>query len=155
MDNDSFSYLDVCGEDIIIRKDDKYYKLLSDDLEEISYNISVNRYDFYNDHSEYSIVPSNRFGNLKITTVSSKDIPILSYDKKMPDGIEITNEIDRMIITNNREEVIYVILDKFLDKRVYEVNDIRYINFNGLSGKYTIYIKVNDKIYKTDYFIEV
>ena len=37
----------------------------------------------------------------------------------------------------------------------YGINNVKYINFNGLSGKYTIYIKVNDKIYKTDYFIEV
>ncbi|MGM9881785.1 MAG: aryl-sulfate sulfotransferase [Bacilli bacterium] len=154
-DNDSFSYLGICDEDIIIGKEDKYYKLLPNDLEEISYNTSADRYNFYNDYSEYSIVKSSRFGNLRVTELSSENIPILSYDKGIPDGIEITSEIDRMIINNNEQEVIYVILDKFLDKRVYEVNNVKYINFNGLSGKYTIYIKVNDKIYKTDYFIEV
>ena len=42
-----------------------------------------------------------------------------------------------------------------MDKRIYEVSDIRYINKAGLNGKYTIYYQINNHVYKTDYYIEV
>ena len=38
---------------------------------------------------------------------------------------------------------------------IYEIKDIKYINLNGLNGKYTIYYKIDGRVYKTDYFIEV
>ena len=35
------------------------------------------------------------------------------------------------------------------------IKDIKYINLNGFNGKYTIYYKIDGRVYKTDYFIEV
>ena len=46
-------------------------------------------------------------------------------------------------------------LDKLFDKRIYEVKDTKYVNLNGLKGKYTIYYRIDGKVYKTDYYIEV
>ena len=64
-------------------------------------------------------------------------------------------DLDRLIVTNNREDNIYIILDKFLDKRVYEITDTNYINFTNLNGNYTIYFMIDNKIYKTNYYIKV
>ena len=38
---------------------------------------------------------------------------------------------------------------------IYEIKDIKYVNLNGLKGKYTIYYRIDGKVYKTDYYIEV
>jgi hypothetical protein len=70
-------------------------------------------------------------------------------------GISFEKEVDRTMIKNNNKDKVYVILDKFLDKRVYEVSDTFYINNTGLNGKYTVYVKIKDKLYRTDYYIEV
>ena len=64
-------------------------------------------------------------------------------------------DVNRITINNEEDDTIYVIFDKLFDKRIYEVKDIKYINLNGLKGKYTIYYKIKDKLYKTDYYIEV
>ena len=62
---------------------------------------------------------------------------------------------NRISVSNGTGNKIYLILDKLFDKRIYRINDVGYINLNGLNGKYTIYYKINDKVYKTDYFVEV
>ena len=41
-----------------------------------------------------------------------------------------------------------------LDKRVYEVGYIKYINTTSLRGKYTVYFKVGNKLYKTNSYVE-
>ena len=56
---------------------------------------------------------------------------------------------------NNTGKEVYLILDKLFDKRIYEVKDTKYVNLNGLKGKYTIYYRIDGKVYKTDYYIEV
>ena len=64
-------------------------------------------------------------------------------------------DYNRIKVENNTDDIIYVILDKFLDKRIYEVEQDRYINLEGLNGKYNVYYKIGKKIYKTNYYIEV
>lgn len=153
--NDSYDYLNVDGDDIIVGKNGEYLKVLEDEIEEASYTLMNNVYNFYNNTSNYKIVPSNRFGNLKETSLSDKSVFLLHYKKGMPEGISLYQEVNRLAIYNESDDIVYIILDKFLDKRIYEVNDIKYINISGLSGKYTVYFKVKDNIYKTDYYIEV
>ena len=53
-----------------------------------------------------------------------------------------------------KEEKAYLILDKFLGKKVYDLeNGYNYINSTGLSGDYSIYIKIDNKIYKTNNYV--
>ena len=59
------------------------------------------------------------------------------------------------LVYNNTGKEVYLILDKLFDKRIYEVKDTKYVNLNGLKGKYTIYYRIDGKVYKTDYYIEV
>ncbi len=153
--NDDFDYLGVVDDKIVVSKEDKYYIVSGKKIEDFSFEKRLNVHDFYDNTSEYRVLPSNRFGDLLETGTSSKNVPLLKYDKKVPEEIEIKTDTNRLSIINNSDDVVYLILDKFFDKRIYEVNDIKYVNFTGLSGKYTIYIKTKNKLYKTDYYIEV
>ena len=69
--------------------------------------------------------------------------------------INIKMDVNRISIYNNTGKEVYLILDKLFDKRIYEVKDTKYVNLNGLKGKYTIYYRIDGKVYKTDYYIEV
>ena len=154
--NDGYQYLDVYNNDIIVGNDGVFYKVLSDLVQEVEYSSYNKKYSFYDNTSNYKIVPSDRIGNLKETLVSDEKIALVNYDK-LEDlkNIEIVRQVDRIKIINNSGDKIYLILDKFMDKRIYEVDDVKYINVFGLDGKYTVYFKIDNKIYKTDYYIEV
>ena len=92
---------------------------------------------------------------------SNKSIFLIGYKK--PDktyssyNIKINKTKDNLQIIGdfNENDEVYLILDKFLDKRIYDVNS-KYttINKKGLSGKYSIYIKINNTIYKTNNYIK-
>lgn len=153
--NDGYDYVDNVDGDIVVRKDNIYYKFTDNELKETSYDNVNKEYSFYNNTVNYSIIPSSRYGNLLETKKSDKRISLINYDKNNDLNILLEKEIDRILVTNNNEDNIYIILDKFLDKRVYEVSDTLYINDTGLSGKYTVYVKIKDRLYKTDYYIEV
>lgn len=155
MENDGYEYMALADGNIIVNKDNVFYKV-NDELEEIDYNISYTKHSFYDETSNYRVVPSERFGILSETIVSDKQINLFNYDKydELSD-ISITRDVNRIKVINKNKNIIYIILDKFMDKRIYEVRDVKYINLFGLSGKYTVYLKINDKLYKTDYYIEV
>lgn len=153
--NDGYDYVDNVDGDIVVRKDNIYYKFTDNELKETSYDNVNKEYSFYNNTINYSIIPSSRYGSLLETKKSDKRISLINYDKNNDLNILLEKEIDRILVTNNNEDNIYIILDKFLDKRVYEVSDTLYINDTGLSGKYTVYVKIKDRLYKTDYYIEV
>ena len=126
------------------------------DIEEIQYAMSDIKHSFYDNTSNFQIVLSNKFGGLKETDVSDKKTKLLGYDS-MDDmsNIVISHDSDRIKVVNNTDVDIYVILDKFMDKRVYEVSNLKYINLSGLNGKYTIYLDIEGNLYKTDFFVEV
>ena len=122
------------------------------DLEEIEYTAPLSTFNF--NIGNYKTIPSRRFGRLDETKVSNKKISLLKYDKDKLDGISIEQDNERIKITNDNDQKVYVILDKFLDKRVYEVGYIKYINTTSLRGKYTVYFKVGNKLYKTNSYVE-
>jgi len=155
LDNEGYNYLDVKDNEIVVGKDNVYYKIIDNSLEEIQYIKEDKTHSFYNNTNEFRVVPSDRFGYLNETKVSSKKISLFNYDKYTFDDIELSRDVNRITIINNTGSKVYVILDKFLDKRIYEVDNIKYINTTELSGKYTIYYKIDDKLYKTDYLLEV
>ncbi len=61
-----------------------------------------------------------------------KKISLINYDKSNDVGISFEKEVDRTMIKNNNKDKVYVILDKFLDKRVYEVSDTFILMIRGL-----------------------
>lgn len=108
----------------------------------------------------YKIANGIKFTNTKETTESKKKILLLNYKKEDSDytkhNINIKKESSRLTIKGNfnKNDNAYIILDKFLDKKIYNLkNGYNYINESGLSGNYSIYIKINDKIYKTNNYV--
>ena len=155
IENNEYEYMTSTDGEIVVCKDNIFYKVVDNKLKEITYNISNIKHSFYDRISNYRVVPSERFGTLSETSVSDKKISLFNYDnvKEIKD-ISITIDFNRIKVINDNEDKIYIILDKFMDKRIYEVDNIKYINLFGLDGKYTVYFKINDKIYKTEYYIE-
>ena len=138
-----------------------YYDYDTDNVEvinkkevDISNNITVKVGNFYRNFVQ------NRFGESSKTVTSNLGVNLLFY-KKIDDNynkykINFVKEFDRLVVSKDNDETIYIILDKFGQKLVYEMNDnIFYINDANLSGKYDIYVKISDKVYKTDYYVVV
>lgn len=149
-------------EDNILIKSDKYLVMdlqtgnVLNKLEEVEEEIlSNNVFNLYDNVSNYTITKSSRYGKLNETKVEKKSISLLKYSKYKNDNISIKVDSNRITVKSNNDDTVYVILDKFLDKRIYKVNGTKYINLEGLSGKYNIYYKIKNKVYKTDYYIEV
>ena len=146
----------------IIVKSDKYLVMdlqtgnIIDELDEIDGGDTVNNiFDLYNGAINYTIYEPNRYGRLNETDMVTKDISLLKYSKYKENDIDIKIDMNRITVNNNGDEEVFIILDKILDKRIYEVVDTKYINLEGLKGKYTIYYKINKKVFKTDYYVEV
>lgn len=153
--NDNYSYINVIDGNVIVGKEDKFYSVKDKKFSEVESSGKSNIYSFYDDISEYKIVKGVRYGKLTTTNKYDKDISIIKYDKYDGKDIKIKMDVNRISIYNNTGKDVYLILDKLFDKRIYEVKDTKYVNLNGLQGKYTIYYRIDGKVYKTDYYIEV
>lgn len=154
--NDNYDYIGVSDLHINVCRGETcyWYKEENDELVAFDYVIDKPSNGFYSS-TNYDTSVASRFGSLNETTPSNKKISLFSYDTGGDIGVTFTKEVDRLVVTNSNKEKVYVILDKFLDKRVYEVGETLYINDTNLDGMYTIYVKIGNKIYKTDYYIEV
>ena len=153
--NDNYSYINVIDGNVIVGKEDKFYSVKDKKFSEVESSGKSNTYSFYDDISEYKIVKGVRYGKLTTTNRYDKDISIIKYDKYDGKDIKIKMDVNRISIYNNTGKDVYLILDKLFDKRIYEVKDTKYVNLNRLKGKYTIYYRIDGKVYKTDYYIEV
>lgn len=116
----------------------------------------------YNSQQNYKIVKGIKFSTNQKTKESEQDIFLVGYKKIDANykkyQIKIKQTSDNIQINGNfsENEKAYLILDKFLDKRVYDITgEQTIISKVSLSGKYSIYIKINDIIYKTNTYIEV
>ena len=96
-----------------------------------------------------------------IFVLSKEKILLIGYknidDNYKKYNIKITSSSDyiKVIGDFNDNDKVYLILDKFLDKQVYDINsNNNLIKPKYLEGKYSIYLKINDIIYKTDKYIE-
>lgn len=124
-----------------------------DSKNEIKNNIHIENGNYFR------MFKQNRFGENKETETDKSNINLLFY-KKLNDSnniykIKLKKEFDRMVVSKQGDESIYVILDKFADRRVYKVDSQEfYINDVSLKGKYSIYVKVDDTIYKTNYYVK-
>lgn len=154
--NEEYNYLGTDNSFMVVGKDKLFYKIDEEIVNEIQYDILVNKFSFYDKTTNYKIISNNRFGMLKETSVSEEKINLFKYEN-FENNVDINfiSDVNRIKVINNTDNNIYVILDKFLDKRIYEVDDFKYINYTGLKGKYTVYLKIDGDIYKTDYYIEV
>lgn len=158
---DYYGLNSIFGDSIIV-KSDKYLVIdlqtgnIIETLEEVDDSIfNDNFFDLYKEVSNYIISKPFKYGKLSKTVTSKGSTFLLKYSKYKEKDISISMDSNRITLINNTDNVVFVIFDKFLDKKVYEVVDTKYVNLEGLNGKYTVYYKIKDRIYKTDYYIEV
>ena len=147
-------------------------------------NYRVEKLSLYTEN-DYENTLGKRLGSLGKTKVSKKDNKFIKtveidddYNKR---NITLTNEEDRLVISGKfkkGENVSFILrkgftnnyYDQIISKKPYTalcvdifteeetnegINITRYINKETLRGKYSIYIKINDKIYKTNNYIEI
>ena len=147
-------------------------------------NYRVEKLSLYTEN-DYENTLGKRLGSLGETKVSKKDnkfIKTVEIDEDYNNrNITLTNEEDRLVISGKfkkGENVSFILrkgftnnyYDQVISKKPYTalcvdifteeetnegINITRYINKETLSGKYSIYIKINDKIYKTNSYIEI
>ena len=145
---------------------DEEGKILNKEVIDISKildsNISMNNmnYNIYFNNEEYKLNKGVYFSNDNKTIESKEKIFLIGYkkidSKYLEYDVKIRKNIHYLQITGNfsNSDKVYVILDKFLDKKIYDLEDGKLIvNGNGLHGKYSIYLKINDDIYQTDYYV--
>lgn len=147
-------------------------------------NYRVEKLSLYTEN-DYENTLGKRLGSLGETKVSKKDNKFIKtveidddYNKR---NITLTNEEDRLVISGRfkkGENVSFILrkgftnnyYDQIISKKPYTalcvdifteeetnegINITRYINKETLRGKYSIYIKINDKIYNTNNYIEI
>lgn len=99
-----------------------------------------------------------RLGNLEKSKTTNNHLLLLSKNNETilkKHDINIHKDTLGLKINGKFEnnDKVQIILDNFLDKKTYNLNtsdkiDSRYINGNGIKGKYYIYIRINGTIYK-------
>lgn len=115
----------------------------------------------YPNNQNYKITKGLKFTTNKETPESDQTIFLINYkkiDQNYKDhNITITQTTDNIQLTGNfnKDEKVYLILDKFLDKKIYDIKtNHTIINKEGLSGKYSLYLKIDHTIYKTNNYIK-
>lgn len=115
----------------------------------------------YITNKNYQIKKAIKFTHTTKTKESKEKILLLNYknidDNYQKYNISIQNTTDDLQIKGlfTNKDKVYLILDKFLDKKIYDIkNNFTTINKKGLSGKYSIYLKINNTIYKTNTYVD-
>lgn len=104
----------------------------------------------------YKNIEGIRFYEEIETEKSDINVWLLNYDD-IKNKIDIKKEFNRIIVSS--EDIddcnTYLILDQLLDKRVYELcNNVNYIYTYDMSGKYSVYFKIDDEVYKTNKYLK-
>ena len=125
----------------------------------ISHSLKMN---YYQDNTNYKLTNGIIFQNNIKTPLSPKNILLVNYKKidntynKYNVTLKKTKDTILLTVKFKKDEEIYLILDKFLDKRIYDIkSNTTIINQYGLEGKYSIYLKINNTIYKTNTYITI
>ena len=119
--------------------------------EDLIFDKNITKYD-------YLLFNYKSYGLLDIPK-EAKSISLLSYKK--PDkyyndfGLKFYFESNRLVVSSDKNiDNGYIILDKIFDKRSFEINgNYTVINGTSFSGKYSIYVKIGNKVYKTNYYV--
>lgn len=143
----------------------RYYKFSSDKII-LGGDSYVSKYDV--NEFRYSDYVSNQMGilfkNTSVSKTSSLNLFIFKYYKAdlLYDNYDVSfvYEEGRLAVYGDfaSSDRVKIILDRFLGKKIYDVDvsssrGVTYINDTLLKGRYSIYVMINDKIYKSDYYV--
>lgn len=150
---------------VVIKKKDKelyydYDKLKLVDEKDIEFIEDIdNKIDIkYGNY--YSKLKQNRFGYSRQTSTNNTNVNLLinkDQDNKYKEcNIKSYKEFDRIVIKKSCDDTIYLVLDRFMNKKIYKVDkDMFYVNDTGLKGEYIIYYKIGKDIYKSGYYVKI
>ena len=144
-------------------------------------NYRVEKMSLYYENEEYEFGNAKRLGSLGKTEYTNSFKPLL-FAKDINENyeIELTKEVDRLVISGRflKSTIVNVILynnfnskqyDLIVSKRPYtalcvdilsdEENEngikvTKYINNEGLKGKYAIYLEIDGTLYKTNNVVD-
>ena len=164
IDDNNYQYFEFDNNlnKIILGTDNEAYAMDTDGNKDI-----VNDYEFNNGNLifdknitkyNYLLFGYKSYG-LLIESDEAKSISLLGYKK--PDkfyndfGLRFYSESNRLVISSDKDiDNGYIVLDKIFDKHSYEFNgNYTVINGTSLNGKYSIYVKIDNKVYKTNYYV--
>lgn len=147
-------------------------------------NYRVEKMSLYSESENFTLGKANRLGSLGKTDVTKKKVGPIINSKKIDDeyskyNIELSKEVDRLVVTGTfqKSDKVNIILYQNLISNYYytriskkpytalcvdlnteeDSNDLRitkYINQEGLKGKYSIYLEINGNLYNTNSYVE-
>ena len=146
-------------------------------------NYRVEKMSLYADNEKYEQTEAKRIGSLGKTELRDTKIGFVLGAKDISEfgrDFAVTQEIDRLVVSGRfkKGEDVNIILYQNGKSNIYHVSvskkpytalclDIftedetengividKYINAEGLSGKYSVYLEVNDVIYDTNEYVE-
>lgn len=148
-------------------------------------NYRVEKMSLYSESENFTLGKANRLGSLGKTDVTKKKIGPIITSKKIDDeyskyNIELSKEVDRIVVTGafQKSDKVNIILYQNLISNYYytriskkpytalcvdlnteeDSNGLRitkYINQEGLKGKYSIYLEINGNLYNTNSYVEI
>lgn len=147
-------------------------------------NYRVEKMSLYSESENFTLGKANRLGSLGKTDVTKKKVGPIINSKKIDDeyskyNIELSKEVDRLVVTGTfqKSDKVNIILYQNLISNYYytriskkpytalcvdlnteeDSNGFRitkYINQEGLKGKYSIYLEINGNLYNTNSYVE-
>ena len=147
-------------------------------------NYRVEKMSLYSESENFTLGKANRLGSLGKTDVTKKKVGPIINSKKIDDeyskyNIELSKEVDRLVVTGTfqKSDKVNIILYQNLISNYYytriskkpytalcvdlnteeDSNGLRitkYINKEGLKGKYSIYLEINGNLYNTNSYVE-
>ena len=147
-------------------------------------NYRVEKMSLYSESENFTLGKANRLGSLGKTDVTKKKAGPIINSKKIDDeyskyNIELSKEVDRLVVTGTfqKSDKVNIILYQNLISNYYytriskkpytalcvdlnteeDSNGLRitkYINQEGLKGKYSIYLEINGNLYNTNSYVE-
>ena len=147
-------------------------------------NYRVEKMSLYSESENFTLVKANRLGSLGKTDVTKKKVGPIINSKKIDDeyskyNIELSKEVGRLVVTGTfqKSDKVNIILYQNLISNYYytriskkpytalcvdlnteeDSNGLRitkYINQEGLKGKYSIYLEINGNLYNTSSYVE-
>ena len=147
-------------------------------------NYRVEKMSLYSESENFTLGKVNRLGSLGKTDVTKKKAGPIINSKKIDDeyskyNMELSKEVDRLVVTGTfqKSDKVNIILYQNLISNYYytriskkpytalcvdlnteeDSNGLRitkYINQEGLKGKYSIYLEINGNLYNTNSYVE-
>ena len=147
-------------------------------------NYRVEKMSLYSESENFTLGKANRLGSLGKTDITKKKVGPIINSKKIDDeyskyNIELSKEVDRLVVTGTfqKSDKVNIILYQNLISNYYytriskkpytalcvdlnteeDSNGLRitkYINQEGLKGKYSIYLEINGNLYNTNSYVE-